>query len=88
MNAIVRDAVSGGGLLRETPAHAAARIAFASIPDPHGNLGGIFEHLGDAYLANGKKELAVDAWQKALKLANASEEENRIKTKLGSNANR
>ncbi|MGI8884422.1 MAG: tetratricopeptide repeat protein [Pyrinomonadaceae bacterium] len=43
----------------------------------------INEHLGDVYQKQGKTELALNAWQKALNLASNAADINRLKTKLG-----
>ncbi len=43
----------------------------------------ILEHLGDVYHKQGKSELAISTWRKALKLSSDTDDINRLKTKLG-----
>lgn len=43
----------------------------------------IIEHLGDVYAKQGNIEFAKKNWTKALKMATAAEDINRLKTKLG-----
>jgi tetratricopeptide (TPR) repeat protein len=55
---------------------------------PSGGDGTIWDHLGDAYERLGKHDQAVDAWQKALKEAEAEKHPDvklleRLKLKLG-----
>jgi TonB family protein len=42
----------------------------------------IYEHLGDIYEKQGKRELAIGAWQKALALAKDAKDSSRLKAKL------
>jgi len=43
---------------------------------------GTYEHLGDVYNQQGKRELAIGLWQKALSLANDPKDSSRLKAKL------
>jgi tetratricopeptide (TPR) repeat protein len=46
----------------------------------------ILEHLGDVYNARCAKDLAVQAWQKALSSTKDPAQTNRIRTKMGSDS--
>ena len=54
---------------------------------PRGQDSTIFDHLGDVYDKLGRKELAIEAWQKALELEEAEKHPDqkivdRVKSKL------
>jgi predicted negative regulator of RcsB-dependent stress response len=42
----------------------------------------MYDHLGDVYEKQGKKELAADSWQKALSMTSDVNEANKLKAKL------
>jgi len=56
----------------------------SALAGPPSKASLIFEHLGDVYAQGGKKDLAVDAWHKALNVAQDPADVSRIKGKLES----